>query len=105
MDNIEPKQTEWASPNVPVLRNYGTLCICVDYRKVNEVMICDLLKISCTDNCVYSLRYWEIFSTLDDNSGYLLVEIAEKDHDETAFTSPRGLFRFAPILFGSRNAS
>lgn len=43
-------------------------------------------------------------STLDLQSGYYQIKIAEEDLDKTAFVTPYGMFRFNRMPFGLRNA-
>jgi hypothetical protein len=56
------------------------------------------------DDCLDSLGAANIFSTLDANSGYWKLNVAEADRDKTSFTSHNGKFRFKRIPFGLANA-
>ncbi|CAG2248610.1 unnamed protein product [Mytilus edulis] len=38
---IEPSMSPWSAPIVPIRKNDGTLRICVDYRKINQITIFD----------------------------------------------------------------
>lgn len=53
--------------------------------------------------CIDLLGNATIISTLDANSRYWKVEIAEEDRDKTAFTSHYGLFHFTRMPFGLKN--
>ena len=56
------------------------------------------------DECIDSLGDGTVFTTLDCNSGYWQVEIAEEERDKTTFGSHCGLCRFIRMLFGLKNA-
>ena len=56
------------------------------------------------DECIDSLGDATVFTTLDCNSGYLQVEIAEEDRNKTSFASHSGLYRFLRMPFGLKNA-
>lgn len=45
-----------------------------------------------------------LLKTIDANFGYWKVEIDERDHDRTTFTSNNGLQGFIRIPFGLKNA-
>ncbi len=80
------------------------LRFCVDYRKLNAITISDTYPIPCMDECIDSLGSAKIFSTLDCNSGYWQIPIAEKDRDKTAFVCHSGLYCFRRMPFGLTNA-
>ena len=56
------------------------------------------------DECIDTLGNAAIFTTLDCNSGYWKIEIDEADRYKTTFTSHCGLYRFARMPFGLKNA-
>ena len=67
---IEPAQSEWAAPVLFVPKKDGRLRFCVDYRKLNEIIVRDSYPLPRMDECIDSLAEAKIFSTLDANSGY-----------------------------------
>ncbi len=100
---IEPGQSPWASPVVLVPTPDGMLRFCVDYRKLNAIIVtCHIPRM---DQCIDSLGSVKIFSTLNFNSGYRQIPIAEKDRDKTAFVCHSGLYIFRRMPFGLTNAS
>ena len=101
---IEPTSAEWASPVVFVPKKDGTMPFCVDYRKLNGVTARDSYPLPRMDECIDSLGDSNYFTTLDCNSGYWQVEIAEEDCDKTTFASHSGLYRFLRVPFGLKNA-
>ena len=101
---IEPAQSEWASPVVLVPKPDGTLRFCVDYRKLNAITVKDTYPLPRMDDCLDSLGDASIFTTLDCNSGYWQIPVAEEDRDKTTFTCHEGCFCFLRMPFGLCNA-
>ena len=101
---IEPTSAEWAIPVVFVPKKDETMGFCVDYRKLNAVMVRDSYPLPRMDECIDSLGDVIVFTTLDCNSGYWQVEIAEEDRDKTTFASHSGLYRFLRMPFSLKNA-
>ena len=104
MKVIEPSSAEWANPVVLVRKPDGSTRFCVDYRKLNAITTRDVYPLPRMEECIDSLGDATIFSTLDANSGYWQVEIAEEDRDKTTFTCHVGLYRFIRMPFGLSNA-
>lgn len=96
---IEPYQRKWASPTVFVSKKDCTLHFCADFQKLNAVMIWDSYQTPCLDEWIASPRDAAIFLTLDVNSGYLQVQIAQEDRNKTTSKSHHGLFRFTWMSF------
>ena len=82
-DVIEPATSEWASPVVLAPKKDGRLRFCVDYRKLNEKTVRDTYPLPRIDDCIDSLGEATVFYTLDCNSGYWQIPIAEEDRDKT----------------------
>ena len=52
----EPCQSSWESPVVLVTWKYGTICFCVDYRKLNDVTRKDAYPLPRIDDTLDSLN-------------------------------------------------
>ena len=87
---IEPANCEWASPVVLAPKPDGTQRFCVDYRKLNAATVADWYPLPRADDCLDSLGAAMVFTTLDCNSGYWQLALAEEDKDKTAFVSHMG---------------
>ena len=103
-DVIEPCTSEWASPVVFAPKKDGSTRFCVDYRRLNAVTKPDVYPLPRMDDCLDSLGDAMIFTTLDANSGYWQLPVAEEDRDKTTFTTFAGTFRYKRMPFGLRNA-
>ena len=101
---IVPTTSEWASPVILVPKPDKSLRFCVDYRKLNSVTKRDSYPMPRMDECIDSLGSANIFSTLDCNSGYWQLPIAERDQEKTTFTCHVGSYKFLPLPFRLRNA-
>eukprot|EP00171_Calliarthron_tuberculosum_P021901 IDg21901t1 len=101
---IESAQSQWAAPIVLAPKADGTLRFCIDYRRLNALTVKDTYPLPRMDDCLDSLGTASHFTTLDCNSGYWKVKLAEGDRDKTAFTSHAGTFQFKRMSFGLCNA-
>ena len=101
---IEPSDSSWPSPVVLAKKKDGSLCFCVDYRKVNAVTRKDAYPLPRVDDTLDTLGGSKFFTTLDLASGYWQVEVATEDRPKRAFVIPEGLFQFKVMLFGLCNA-
>lgn len=82
------------------LKKYETLQLCLDYWMLNAVSVRDSQPILCTYECMDTSGYATAFSTLDTNTGYRQVEIADEDRNKTSLGSHNCLFRFPQMLGG-----
>ena len=101
---IEPATSEWASPVVLVSKKDGSLRFCVDYRRLNAKTLTDAYPLPRMDDCIDSLGDAVVFTTLDCNSGYWQLPVAQEHQDKTSFTSHFGTFRYTRMPFGLKNA-
>jgi len=56
------------------------------------------------DDCIDFLGDAKVFSTLDCNSGYWRIPVADEDRDKTTFVCHEGAYRYIRLLFGLSNA-
>ena len=101
---IEPSSAEWAFPVVLVPKPDGTMRFCVDYRQLNEVTVRDVYPLPRMDDCIDFLGDAKVFSTLDCNSGYWQIPVANEDRDKTTFVCHEGAYRYIRLPFGLSNA-
>ena len=104
MGVIEPSTGEWASPVVMVPKPDGSVCFCIDYRKLNLMTVKDAYPIPRMDECIDSLGDARVFSTLDCHAGYWQIPVAEVDKHLTAFTCHSGAWQCVRLPFGLCNA-
>ena len=101
---VVPSTSPWASPVVPVPKDDGTVRVCIDYRKLNEVTIADPYYMSTMEEILERVGESKVMSKLDLAKGFYQVEVEPTSREKTAFVSPFGKFEFTRMPFGLRNA-
>ena len=100
---IVPSESPYSSPIVMVPRKDGTIRMCIDCRKLNEITTKDAYPLPRIGDALQGAGY---FSSLDLASGYWQVPVAEKDRHKTVFCTPEcGLYEFVKMPFGLTNFS
>ena len=90
---IRRSNSPWASPEVLVKKKDGTLCFCIDLRKLNSRTITDAYSLPRIEESLDCRNGACIFSSLDLKSGYWQVELDDKNIPLTAFTvGPLGFY-------------
>lgn len=75
-----------------------TLPFCLDYSRLNAVAIIgDGYPIQHVDECIASLGYASMYSTLDADCGFWQVKVADEDRKKQLLH----LIRVYYVLFGS----
>ena len=98
---IEPSTSEWAAPVVLAKKKDGSLRICVDYRRINEVTQTDSYPIPRVDEIIDQLGKAKFITTLDLAWGYWQVPVAPEHRKKTAFVTSYGLYQFKRMPFGA----
>lgn len=104
LDIIEPSFSPWSAPIVPIRKKDGTLRLCVDYRRLNQVTKPDRFPLPNLQDLVFGVHGMRYFTTLDLVRGYYQVPLDEESRELTAFSTPKGHYQFKRLTFGLRNA-
>jgi len=76
----------------------------VDYRQLNEVTVRDVYPLPRMDDCIDFLGDAKVFSTLDRNSGYWQIPVADEYRDKTTLVCHEGAYLYIRLPFGLSNA-
>ena len=101
---IRPSCSPWSSPVVPVRKRDGSLRLCIDYRRLNDLTHGDSHPLPRVEDCLDALSGSAWFSVLDLQSGYWQQEVRESDKQKTAFSTHTGLWEFSRMPFGLKGA-
>ena len=78
-----------------------TLCLCIDYRKLNLVTQKDAYPLPHSEDALQALSGSQWFSTIDLLSGYWQVSVAGNDKEKTASQHKRVCFNLMLCLLVS----
>lgn len=94
---------QWLANIVPVLKKYGKVRMCVDYRHLNKAIPQDDFPLPHIDMLVDSTSKLNIFSFMDGFFGYNQIRMTPEDRDKTSFITPWGTLCYRVMSFGLKN--
>ena len=100
MSIIRASESPYASPVVLVRKPDGTNRVCVDYRKLNCLTICDPEPMTPLVDLVQDLAQDRYFTKIDLSNGYWQFLVETEDVHKTAFVVHNGTYEFLRMPFG-----
>ena len=104
LDIIEECNSRWSSPVVPIRKADGTLRLCVDYRRINQVTIPENFPMPNITDSIYSAHDIKYFTKIDLTKGYYQVPIDDDSKKYTSFTTQNNQYQFKRLSFGLKNS-
>ena len=84
-------------------KNNGITRCCVDYRALNKAHPKDEFPLPNIDTLIDTTAGHEMFSFMDDFSGYNQIRMVPEDAEKTAFRTLFGNFHYVVMPFGLKN--
>ena len=93
-DRIEPTDSPWAAPVIPIPKPDGSLCLCMDYRDINTVTPQIQCQIPQLVDLLGKVGKAKCLSKIDLQKVFYQIRLEEESQDYTAFVTAWGNIRF-----------
>uniref|UniRef100_A0A8R1DZW4 RNA-directed DNA polymerase n=1 Tax=Caenorhabditis japonica TaxID=281687 RepID=A0A8R1DZW4_CAEJA len=104
-ERITESNTPWISPIVLVPKKNGSLRVCLDFRKLNEVTIPDNFPLPRIDSILEKVGGSKFFSSLDMANGYLQLRLDPESSYKCGFVTEDKVYAYTHLPFGLRSAA
>ncbi|KAM7284397.1 uncharacterized protein ISCGN_001491 [Ixodes scapularis] len=101
---IEKSQSPYNAPVLLVKKPDGTNRLCIDFRRLNDVLVADSEPMPRADAVFAAAGEKKYFSKVDFVKGYWQIPLSEESKPKTAFSTTSGLFQFRFMPFGIKTA-
>ena len=102
---IRPSQSLYTSQVVIVHKKTEDIRLCVDFRALNAITICNSFPLSQIEEALQTVKAAVWFTSFDLAQGYLQLAMNEADIHKTTFRAgSSGLYEFTRMPFGLSNA-
>ncbi|GFS35993.1 retrovirus-related Pol polyprotein from transposon 297 [Trichonephila inaurata madagascariensis] len=97
---IEPCLSDYASQVLVVRKKDGRPRVCIDFRKLNHVLVKDHYPLPLIEDILDKLQDTRVFSTIDLRNGFFHVPVNKQSRPYTSFVTQSGQFQFFKMPFG-----
>ncbi|GFX51404.1 retrovirus-related Pol polyprotein from transposon 297 [Trichonephila clavipes] len=97
---IEPCSSAYASQVLVVSKKDGSSRVCIDFRKLNRVLVKDHYPLPLIENILDKLQDTRVFSTIDLRNGFFHLPVNKQSRPYTSFVTQNGQFQFLKMPFG-----
>lgn len=102
---IRPSNSRYAQGVVLSAKKDGSTRLCVDYRRLNRLIIPDRYPLPLIDDQLDALRNAKYFTKIDLKNGFFHINVHEDSVKYTAFVTHNNHFEFLKMPFGLKNGS
>jgi hypothetical protein len=95
--------TEWVFNLIPVNKNKGTICVCMEFRDLNKPYPKDKFLTPFIDQILDECAGSGFFSFMDGFSGYNQIQIKLEDQHKMIFICPWHTFSYRKMPFNLKN--
>ena len=95
----------YASHVVTVRNKDGTHRVCIDYRKLNKLIVFGPEPTTSATDVFEKMSENCYFMTIDLTKGYWQIGVAEEGIYKTAFVIDNGTYEFVKMPFGKKNST
>nr|GEU32520.1 putative reverse transcriptase domain-containing protein [Tanacetum cinerariifolium] len=100
---IRPSSSPWGAPVLFVKKKDGSFRMCIDYRKLNKLIVKNCYPLPMMDNLFDQLQGSSVYSKIDLSSSYHLLRVQEQDVPKTTFKTRYGHYKFQVMPFELTN--
>ncbi|GBM01009.1 Retrovirus-related Pol polyprotein from transposon 297 [Araneus ventricosus] len=100
---VEPCSSEYSSPVAIVRKKDGIPRVCIDYRKLNKVVIKDRFPLPLIEDILDRLQGSRVFSTIDLKA-FFHVDVNKDSRKYISFVTHEGQYQFLKVPFGLCNS-
>ena len=101
---VRPSISPWGPPVLFVKKKDGSMRMCIDYQRLNQVTIKNKYPLRRIDELFDQLQGAAYFLKIDLISGYHQLRVKESDVPKTAFQTKYRHYEFLVMPFGLSNA-
>ncbi|XP_058742694.1 uncharacterized protein LOC131615239 [Vicia villosa] len=102
---VRPSVSPWDAPVLLVKKKDDSMRFCVDYRKLNKVIIKNMYPIPRIDDLMDQFVGACVLSNIDLSSGYHHFRVKQYDVPKTVFRTRYGHYEYTIMSFGVSNTS